>query len=125
MNDDLYLMVPKHSEDGDDPDPPTDTNFPQANIVRRNLLAPARFALGLGLAWGILFIVMALIAGNAITELAVFKALYPGYAENAFLAGFVWNVIYGWISGLFIAIFYNALVRQFVYAGGDGFERYG
>ncbi len=133
MNDDLFLMAPKHSEDDDDPLPPTDTEFPIGSIIIRNQLGPIRFALALGIGWGLLFVIMAIIIaavnGNT-AALAVFDAIYPGFDATrdlvyVIIAGFSWSFLYGVISGLFIALLYNALVRQFVIAGGDGYETYG
>lgn len=129
MNDDLYLMANEHTKAEEGPPPATDTFYPNATLVRRLTLSPPMLGLGLAFAWGILFLIISLIAAasGGAALLDVFRTLYPGFNLGNYtgiFAGVVWSFLYGLITGLLVALFYNSLVRQSVASGGESTETY-
>lgn len=129
MNDDLYLMANEHTKAEEGPPPATDTFYPNSTLVRRLTLSPLALGLGLAFAWGVLFVIISLVAAasGGAALLDVFRTLYPGFTLGSFtgiFAGFIWSFLYGLISGLLVALFYNSLVRQGVAGGGESTETY-
>jgi len=102
-----------------DPPPNTDMFFSERALVKTNQLDAPKFGIAVGLAWGIVFVFMAIIAFITThgTGLTLFKDIYPGFNPRAIysvLIGFAWSVVYGFVFGLIIGVVYNSLVRKAV-----------
>ena len=102
-----------------DPPPNTDMFFSEKALVKTNQLDAPKFGIAVGLGWGILFVILsivALITTNG-SGIAFFKDIYPGFNPSAIygvFVGFVWSVVYGFVFGTIVGILYNSLIRRHV-----------
>jgi len=110
-------------------DPPsTDMFFSERARVRSNLLDSIKLGIAIGLACGIMFMIISSVAfiSDKGTGLKFFEFIFPGFSSTAIFGifvGFGWSALYGFIFGIIIAVIYNGLVRLNI-LNGDSWETY-
>jgi hypothetical protein len=112
---DILLLTDVHTKD--EPPPRTDMFFSESAQLRANLLDTVKLGIAIGLASGIMFVIISLVAliSNGGTGLGLFDCIFPGYSPTALLGiiiGVVWSVVYGFFFGIIVGILYNSVVRE-------------
>lgn len=105
----------------------TDMFFSRSSQIKTNLIDSVRFGIAVGLAWAIMFVIIAMIVWiSDKMVLDFFEMIYPGFLSNDLArigVGFLWSFGYGFVFGIIIAILYNSLVRRTI-LDGESWENY-
>ncbi len=109
--------------------PPTDEFYPERLRVAVNRLDPLRFGVAFGLAALILFAVITLLVWitGQVNVLGFLGLLFPGFAVHTLIGlfvGWIWTFVLGFLFGIFIALLYNALLREHIVLN-EGWELFG